>query len=434
MTRLLHLGLGAFHRAHQAPYTQDAGGWRIEAVSMRDPTLADAIEAAKSYHLLIRAPDGPEARRIDVIDRGHALSRGAGPIADRMAAPEIAAVTLTVTEKGYGLDRATGGPDRRDATTAHDLAHPDSPRGAIGTLLLGLHRRARAGLPPLTVLSCDNLPENGAVLARLARETARITRPGLLPYLDACAFPSSMVDRITPATTEETLDTIARLTGQRDPLTVETEPFSQWVIEDTAAGPLPDWAAAGAQIVPDVAPWEAMKLRMLNGAHSTIAYLGLVAGHAHVRDVMADAALAPQVRAVMETAARTLPRDAGLDPNGYAEALTARFQNPAIAHRCAQIAMDGSQKLPQRLFATVRDLLDRDMDPSPLAPGIAAWLKVLRDPDLPVSDPLEEPLRAAARASDPVREIGRVDGLAGTEIWQDRRWTNALRAAMRAGS
>jgi len=236
-----------------------------------------------------------------------------------------------------------------------------------------------------------------------------------------------MVDRITPATTDETRRTVKALTGRDDPLAVETEPFSQWVIEDIAAGPLPDWGKAGARFVLDVAPWERMKLRMLNGAHSTIAYLGLMAGKPHVRDVMADPALARTVRGVMAAAARTLPKDAGLDPAAYADALIARFENPAIAHRCAQIGMDGSQKMPQRIFATVRALLADGQDPSPLAPGVAAWLAVLRDPGSPVSDPLERPLRAAARAPDPVAALGHVEGLDGTDIWRDPRWTDALR-------
>lgn len=425
---LLHFGLGAFHRAHQAVYTQDAGGWQIEAVSMRDPALADAVNTRPRYALITRTPDGPQLRQIDVIARGHALSRGADPIAGRLADADVLVVTVTVTEKGYGLDRATGGPDRGHATMAHDLANPDTPQGFIGTLLLGLSRRRAANAGPLTVISCDNLPDNGAILARLVRKTAQITHPDLIGWIDDnCAFPGTMVDRITPATTPDTRALVRAQTGEDDPLAVETEPFTQWVIEDAFAGPVPDWKAAGAEIVTDVAPYEMMKLRMLNGAHSALAYMGVLAGHEHVRDVMADGTLAPRVRAVMDAAALTLP--AGLDSAVYADALMDRFANPAIAHRCIQIAMDGSQKMPQRIFATARDLLARDLDAAPLAHAAAAWLTYLRTADT-VDDPLAVPLQSAARADDPVAALALVAGLGGIDLLTDPRWQDAVRAAL----
>ncbi|SFJ42990.1 mannitol dehydrogenase family protein [Jannaschia pohangensis] len=427
MTGVLHFGLGAFHRAHQAVYTQNAGAW-IEAVSMRDPTLADALNAQDGFALIVRAPEGPKVQRITAIRRAHALSRGAAPIAARLADPAITAVTITVTEKGYGLDRATGGPDRSDPVTAHDLAHPDAPHGLIGTLLLGLAQRRDAGAGPITVLSCDNMTANGAMLKKLTRETAAITRPDLLPWIDTnVTFPGTMVDRITPAASDETRAIARDATGRDDPLAIETEPFSQWVIEDDFAGPIPDWASAGAQIVPDVAPFEAMKLRMLNGAHSTLAYMGVLSGHTHVRDVMADPDLRPKVIDVMMAAAQTLPAD--LDTKGYAADLIARFENPAIAHRCAQIAMDGSQKLPQRIFAPALDLLAKGLAVTAHADAAASWITYLRGAT-EVSDPLADRLRAAVRSDNPLGALARLDGLGHREIFEDPTWQAAVTARL----
>ncbi|WP_371156198.1 mannitol dehydrogenase family protein [Jannaschia sp. 2305UL9-9] len=428
MPVVLHFGLGAFHRAHQAVYTEDAGGWQIEAVSMRDPTLADAVNGQAGYTLVTRTPDGPVLRQIKGITRGHALSRGAGPIADRLADPDVHVVTVTITEKGYGLDRATGGPDQAHPTMSHDLAHPGDPRGLIGTLLLGLDRRRAAGTGPLTIICCDNLPDNGAVLSGLLRQTAQITHPDLIGWIDDnCTFPATMVDRITPATTPETTELVKAQTGRDDPLAIETEPFTQWVIEDRFAGPIPDWHAAGAQIVDDVAPYEMMKLRMLNGAHSTLAYMGLLAGHACVRDVMGDATLAPCIRAVMDTAGRTLPAD--LETGAYADALMERFANPSIAHRCQQIAMDGSQKMPQRIFATARDALAKDIDVAALADATAAWLTYLATADT-VDDPLAEAICSAARADDPVARIADVAGLGCRDVLEHPIWQDAVRQAL----
>ncbi|GIT91610.1 mannitol dehydrogenase [Jannaschia pagri] len=425
---ILHFGLGAFHRAHQAVYTEDAGGWRIEAVSMRDPSLADAIETHPSYTLVTRAPDGPTLRQIDVIERGHALSRGAAPIVERLADPAVQVVTITVTEKGYGLDRATGGPDHTHPTMAHDLATPEAPRGLIGTLLLGLAARKAADAGPLTIISCDNLPDNGRVLERLIHLTAARAHPDLRAWItQTCTFPNTMVDRITPATSDATLELVRTETGRTDPLAVETEPFTQWVIEDRFAGPIPDWQAVGAEVVAEVAPYEMMKLRMLNGAHSAIAYMGALAGHAYVRDVMADRALMPRVRAVMDAAARTLP--ATLDTSAYARALIDRFANPTIDHRCLQIAMDGSQKMPQRIFAPVRDLLPVGGDVTAHAQATAAWLRYLRTAE-GISDPLADALQDAARQDDPVSALVQVPGLDGTDVFADARWKKAVRQAL----
>jgi fructuronate reductase len=226
------------------------------------------------------------------------------------------------------------------------------------------------------VLCCDNLPSNGKLLKRLVLEFAALRDPAVVAYIKKnVRFPSTMVDRITPAATDATRADAERLIGRRDLAAVETEPFSQWIIEDDFASGRPDWAAAGALFVRDVAPYEKMKLRMLNGTHSMLAYAGFIAGHAYVRDAMADAALARVARRHMREAARTLDPVPGIDLEHYADDLVARFANPAIAHQTYQIAMDGTQKLPQRLLEAATVALKRGMPLDTYAFAVAAWMR-----------------------------------------------------------
>jgi fructuronate reductase len=416
--RILHFGLGAFHRAHQAAFTQDAGGWQIEAVSMRNPALSDALNAAGGrWHLVERAPGGPVVREMTVIDRAHCLAANPAGTLARMAAPEVKVVTATVTEKGYGFLPATRRLDPGHPSIAPDLANPTAPIGLVGALVEGLRLRRAAGMGGLTIISCDNLTGNGHLLAGLVEEFARLRDPALADWIAAaCAFPDSMVDRITPASTEATFAAVREATGETDPLAVETEPFRQWVIEDRFAGPRPTWENAGALIVPDVAPYEVMKLRMLNGSHSLIAYLGAVAGLEAVRDVMAQPALHKLVQAHMQAAAATLPAIPGFDPAAYAADLIRRFENPAIRHLCLQIAADGSQKLPPRIFSPAAEALARGEDAGAFALATAAWARFLQGRSdagaiLTPSDPLIEPLSMAAASATPVAALARALGL-----------------------
>lgn len=412
---ILHLGLGAFHRAHQAPFTQDANAaaetdWQIEAVSMRNPAPARALNAQGGrYGLILRHPEGPELTAVNVTTRAWSLPDDPAAVIARLAAPEVALVTLTVTEKGYGCTRA-GVPNWDDPVNVQDLAHPDTPQGVLGLLLAGLRARRAAGLAGLTLISCDNLPANGAMLRAAVTAFAARRDPALADWIaQTCAFPSSMVDRITPAATPETAALALRLGGAPDALAIETEPFRDWVIEDHFAGPRPAWEAAGARLMPDVAPFEAMKLRLLNGAHTLIALLGALAGLAAVRDVVADPDLARAARVLMAQSAQTLP--VGLDPGGYAQRLMQRFANPAIDHRCLQIATDTSQKLPPRILAPARELIAAGLPYEAHVLAIAAWMVFITRTD-PLNDPLAPALRAALAASDPLSELARIDGMA----------------------
>ncbi|NEJ24643.1 mannitol dehydrogenase family protein [Rhizobium leguminosarum] len=379
---ILHLGPGAFFRAHFAPFTDAAiavsgGDWGIEVASLRTADVADHLNEQNGlYTMLIRDTSGTVAQVIGPILRAHVATRDPAGLLDRLEDPAIRIVSLTVTEKAYGMDTATGGLDLSHADVAADLANRHAPRGVIGYLVEGLSRRRAKGIAPFTPLSCDNLPSNGAVLKRLVLDFAERVDPSLRQWIEAnVPFPSTMVDRITPASTEATYQDAERLTGRQDLAAIETEPFTQWVIEDHFADGRPAWEKAGALMVTDVSAYEKMKLRMLNGAHSLLAYLGYIGGYEFIRDVMDDAGLAALAYRHMHAAARTLDAVPGIDLDDYASELIARFANKAIAHRTYQIAMDGTQKLPQRLLEPASEALAHGDKAETYAIAVAAWMR-----------------------------------------------------------
>jgi fructuronate reductase len=443
---IVHLGVGAFHRAHQAVHTDDAlaasgGDWRIRGVSLRGAAVADALNPQDGlYTLLERGAAGTTARVVASIAGVIAAARDPGAALAAMVDPATRIVSLTVTEKAYGIDRARKGVLPDHPSIAPDLQTPREPRGAIGLLVEALRQRRAQGLAPFTVLCCDNLPENGALLrAGVLDFTARI-EPPLVPWIEtAVAFPSTMVDRITPAATAATLADAARLIGFEDLAAVETEPFSQWVIEDRFTAGRPAWETAGAIFVTDVAPYERMKLRMLNGSHSMLAYAGFLAGHRYVRDVMADPALARLVGRQLTAAAGTLPGLAGIDLGDYAKALQERFANPAIAHETYQIAMDGSEKLPQRLLAPAAEVAGRGGDLRPFAFAVAAWMRYAigrtdAGEAYALRDPREDAIRAAVAsggtAAGIVAALQGLDGLFPAALADAPRWRNEVTAIL----
>jgi fructuronate reductase len=305
VSRIVHLGLGAFHRAHQAVYTADAGGWEICGVAWRSRIVADALRAAGGrYRLIERGPQADREREIAVITETLVAHDEPGQVVERIAAPDTHIVTLTITEGGY-----------------------DGP--LIDLLARGIAAR---GDEPLTVLSCDNVPRNGEVTCRAVGGGAHV------------AFPSTVVDRITPASD--------------DPLTVVTEPFSLWIIEDFA-GARPQWDAT---FVPDTAPYELMKLRLLNASHSALAHLGLPRGHETVADAIADPELRDFVeRLIAEELRPTVPDVPGID--AFIAQMFERFANPRMQHRLAQIATGAEHKIPLRLLAPARELRAAGREP-----------------------------------------------------------------------
>lgn len=379
---IVHLGLGAFHKAHQAVYTDDAleksgGDWRITGVSLRGLEAAEALNPQNGlYTLLEQGMDGTSARVIGSIERVIAAASHPDAMMAVLSKPQIRIVSLTVTEKAYGIIRASGSVDESHPAVAHDLQNPHAPAGVLGILTRALEIRKDAGILPFTVLCCDNLPENGKLLRAGVLDFARRNNPSLADWIaQTVPFPSTMVDRITPAATEKTFASAASILGFEDRAAIETEPFTQWVIEDNFIAGRPEWEAGGAIFTADVTPYEDMKLRMLNGSHSMLAYAGFLAGKVYVRDVMQEKTLSRLVQRHLTAAASTLDPLANIDFAQYVAQLAARFENPAIAHETYQIAMDGSQKMPQRIFAPALAALERVQSIRPFAFATAAWMR-----------------------------------------------------------
>lgn len=412
---IVHLGIGAFHRAHQAAYTDAVLGagdarWGIAAASLRSPGTRDALAPQDGLYTLNVQGKASSFAVIGSVQRVLVAPEDPAALVDALCRPEVAIVSLTVTEKAYCRDPATGLLDEAHPAVAHDLANPRAPRSALGFLAAGIARRREAGLPPFTVLCCDNLPANGAATHRVLMRFAGLLSPGLGGYVqDQVACPDTMVDRIVPATTQADRARVAAALGLDDAWPVVAEPFTQWVIEDRFPAGRPAWEMAGAQFVRDVAPFEAMKLRLLNGSHSALAYLGCLAGCETVAEAMEDAGLAGFVEALMADAASTLTVPPGTDVAGYARSLLRRFRNPALHHRTWQIAMDGSQKLPQRLLGVIRERIAKGLPIARHALAVAAWMRCVAGVDerghaIEVRDPLAAELAAVAREAGPVPE------------------------------
>lgn len=404
---IVHLGLGAFHRAHQAVYLErnlarhGGGAWGLCSANLRSGrALVETLNAQEGRYHVAEYRNRREGvlREIGVLREVlYAGDGGAGreALLARLADPGVRIVTLTVTEKGYCLSPASGALRRDDPGIVHDLTEPRAPRTAPGLLVEGLRRRRAAGIAPFTVLCCDNMPDNGQRTRQAVVSLAEAQDAGLAAWIATeVAFPCSMVDRIVPAMDEAAFARVRDL-GCDDPAAVVGEAFSQWVVEDRFPQGRPDWEREGVQMVADVRPFETMKLRLLNGSHSLLAYVGSLAGHGTVAEAMADERLAALVHRYMSReAAPTLDMPEGVDLPGYAQALVARFRNDALQHRLRQIAMDGSQKLPQRWLLGARQLLEQGGDPACTALGVAAWIHYGEGEGEALDDPLRATLAA----------------------------------------
>lgn len=401
---VVHLGLGAFFRAHVAMYLADVmassgGDWGVVGVSLRSPAIRDTL--AGQDNLYTASELGPDRRRFRVMDSVTTVlvaPENPDAVLAAMAAPTIRIVTLTVTEKGYHHEPATGRLRTDDPDILHDLAHPDTPRTALGFLVRALDLRRLAGHRPFTVLCCDNLPENGRMLRALVQEFAQATNPALAGWIETQGrFPSCMVDRIVPATTPADIQSVQTKTGRLDLAPVMHEPFCQWVVEDDFVdNDRPPLETVGVQMVDEVTPFEKMKLRCLNGTHSSLAYLGYLAGHATVHDAISDPVFADLCNKLwQDEIIPTLTPPQSTDLVAYAATLLERYRNPMIRHSTWQIAMDGSQKLPQRLLGTISDNLSQNRPCPGLMLAVAAWMKYASGQDevgaaIDVRDPMAD--------------------------------------------
>lgn len=435
---IVHLGLGAFFRAFGAIYIEEAmkasGGtgqnnWGIIGVSLQSPRMHDQLAPQDFvYTAQELGPEGETLRQVEIIRDVLVARENPEAVLAAMADPDVRIVTLTVTEKGYCHDPATGRLNADHPDITHDLKAA-LPVSAPGYLVRALARRKAAGLPPFTVLTCDNLPDNGRLVRRIVLDLAEKLDPELAAWIETEGrFPATMVDRIVPATKPEDIDALARKTGRYDAAPVLHEPFRQWVVEDdfvTAYGAdaRPDLGAVGVELVENVTAFEHMKLRMLNGTHSSLAYLGYLAGHETIAETVADPLFARFVKNLWrQEIIPSFEAPPGVDLEAYADALFERYANPGIRHRTWQIAMDGSQKLPQRILGTVRDNLTNGRNCPGLCLAIAAWMIYVGGTDLEgkpidVRDPLSDRLKSLVGESD--GDAGKVTALLGvTEVFE----------------
>ncbi|WP_416416345.1 mannitol dehydrogenase family protein [Paenarthrobacter aromaticivorans] len=413
---IVHLGLGNFHRAHQAVYTDaaikaDGGDWGIIGVSSRSSTVPDAMHAQDMLYTVVEiSPEGSGFSIPRVHTDAFVAAKDPERVPIIIGDPATRIVSLTVTENGYTYSPSTGSLNLADPAVQHDLLNASAPKTPIGQIVRGLQQRARTHSDPVTILSCDNLADNGHHTQRLVREFASrlpaAESTETLAWIDAHAsFPSSMVDRIVPATTEHYRALVAEERGYIDAIPVPAEPFSMWIMEDNFIAGRPMWEAGGAVFSNDVAGYEQLKVRLLNGTHSLIAYLGALTGAATIPESVAQARI--------EQAARTVLRDeylpsvnvpAGVDVSAYEEQLFSRWRNSALGHRTSQVGSDGSVKLRQRIPLPALKMLDAGTMPQLLALTTAAYLTCLA--------PLGgfEPGEHADAMEDPARRL--LSGLA----------------------
>ncbi len=436
-TGIVHFGPGAFHRAHQAAYVDRLldhdPRWGIAAVSLRSGGTVDALRAQDGLYTLAVIDRDPSMRVIAA--HSDSIGPGEGPrLRKLLADPAVRIATSTVTEKGYCL-AGDGTLDFTHPDVVHDRARPAEPASVIGWIVAGLADRRAAGTAPFAMLCCDNMTGNGAKLRAACQALAREWDPGLADWIAGeVAFPDSMVDSITPASDAAFLAHVADALGVEDKAAVQRESFTQWALErfDLPGGP--DLAAAGVTLTGDVSGYEQAKLRILNGAHSTLAYIGLALGHETVFEAISDPALEGFVtRLVHQDIAASLKPVEGLDVAVYADAVLDRFRNPVIRHLLSQIAWDGSQKLPYRLLETTAEALAAGRPIERLAVPVAAWIGFLRrkaGAGETITDPLADRLAAAATRAEPVDAILALRQVFPERLAGDAGYRNAVSNAL----
>ena len=430
---IVHLGIGAFHRAHQAPLLDDCLSrgettWGIIGASLRSGDTRNALIPQDSLYTL--ATRQGRSQKLRVV--GSIADVLVGPDNPRalvavLADPRIRIVTLTITEKGYTANLASRDLRHDHPDVVHDLSSPSQPRSALGFLVEAIRIRRQQGVPSFTVLSCDNIPANGPTLKLLLVQFASLRDQDLASYIEeSVSCPSCMIDRIVPATTDRDRAEISGALGLADAWPVVAEPFWQWVIEDSFPSGRPRLELSGVEFVEDVEPYENMKIRLLNGAHTTIAAIGRATGMVTVADVHADDRVRRFIEAYWRQVEKTLP--AFLKTKKYTADLSERFSNTALQHRTEQIAMDASQKLPQRIISPLADLTDAFQERSLLLFALAVWIRSCMPTNehgdaIVLNDPFEQHLAAAVRAGDPkaiVEAIFQIDGIFGDRWLSDR--------------
>ena len=426
MPGIVHIGVGGFHRAHEAVYLDDlmAGGmaqeWGICGVGLRpaDKAMRNALIPQDClYTVVARSAEGDAARVVGSLVRYLFAPEETEAVLDALAAPQTRIVSLTITEGGYNFNQATGAFNAEHPDVVHDLANPAHPTSVFGYLAEALDRRRLLNLPAFTVLSCDNVPENGDMARTTLLAFAALRDPALHDWIAAhAAFPNSMVDRITPQTTDADREMVQDEFGIEDAWPVVCEPFRQWIIEDHFSNGRPPLEQVGVQFTSDVRPYEMMKLRLLNASHSAMGYLGFLAGFPFIHEIMADDVFRAYVKRLMdEEVTPLLAPVPGVDLAEYKATLLTRFANPAIKDQTTRICLDGSSKVPKFLLPSLREALGRG--PSALLTlAVAGWFRYLRGEDeegrsYVLDDPRADELQRLARlgGADPRPLLGLTD-------------------------
>lgn len=416
---IVHLGIGAFHRAHQAMFTDAALAatgdlsWGLVGAGVISADMKDALMPQDGLYAL--AEMGADSEKVKVIGSIIDVFGGAEDaekLLAKMSDVSTRIVSITVTEKGYYLDLATGKLQINAPAIAADLASPATPKTILGLIVQALKARKAKGIKPFTVMSCDNLPNNGKLAKAAVLAFAREADADLASWIEAnVCFPCTMVDRITPATTDADRAHVNSVIGMEDAWPVVTEQFYQWVIEDQFTMGRPEWDKVGAIFSDEIECWENMKLRCLNGSHSTLSYMGQLTGRETVADAMGLPLITDLLDKLWSEISEVLHAPKGVNPADYIESLKLRFRNPALKHRTAQIACDGSQKLPQRLLAPLRDRIAKGLASPAIATAVAAWMhfvvKTAYTPGAVLSDPLAAEILVQAKMSTDAASIVR---------------------------
>ncbi|MCM2679575.1 mannitol dehydrogenase family protein [Echinimonas agarilytica] len=445
-TDIVHIGFGAFHRGHQAVYndlTNDltSAPWGICEVNMfGSPDLVNDLKAQDHlFSVVEKSATSMDSRLVrTVCEAIHTPVDGIEVAIEKIAEPQVKIVSLTITEKGYCADPQSGTLDLTNALIQNDLANPKQPKSALGLITEALRVRRERGLNPISILSCDNIPENGLLTKNAIVSFATQIDADLAKWIEEnVTFPSTMVDRIVPAMTADEFEVIEALTGYADPCGVVCEDFRQWVIEDNFVAGRPDWSVAGAKFVSDVLPYEEMKLRMLNGSHSFLAYNGSLAGFEYIYQCMQDASFrTATLRLMKQEQAKSLSPDLDVDLDQYAELLVGRFSNANIKHKTAQIAMDGSQKLPQRAVDPLTHLQAAGVSATCLPTLVAGWLHftinaVEQDKEIfdPMAEQFKQAVKAASTPAEKARALLSVDKIFGANGAAGTDFSKAVEAA-----
>jgi len=434
---IVHIGVGGFHRAHQAAYTDalmnrgEGLDWAICGAGLRveDRAMRDALAGQGYLYTLYELGDGPgtEVRVIGALNGMLLAEDGAEALLQKLAEPGIRIVSLTITEGGYCIDDSSGEFRADLPLIQHDLANPRTPRSVFGYLCEALRRRREADSGPFTVMSCDNLPHNGAVARKALLAFAQLLDPELARWVDSnVSFPNAMVDRITPMTSAAHRQQLLERHGIDDAWPVVCEPFLQWVVEDKFVAGRPAWEKVGVQFTDDVTPYEAMKIKLLNGSHLALTYLGFLQGYRFVHETLADPLLHRYMRAFMDLdVTPQLAPVPGIDLARYKDSLTERFANRAIADQLERVCSDGSSKFPKFIVPTANRLIADGQPLERVALVVAAWALYLRGVDengskYAIPDP---------RAADCQARVVQRDGLAARVLGDEAIFGTAIPAS-----